>query len=130
MDAAVSWLLYVIFGALAGVAAGMGMGGGTILIPALTLLMALPQHAAQGVNMLAFLPAAVIALIVHGRAGRLSLRDCLPLILSGAAGAIAGALLANLLAGEWLRRGYGVFLILLAVCQLIRGERRRENVKK
>ena len=56
-----NWLIFIIFGFLSGIVAGMGMGGGTILIPALTLILALDQHAAQGVNMLAFLPAAVVA---------------------------------------------------------------------
>lgn len=43
----------------------MGMGGGTLLIPALTLLMGIPQRQAQGVNMLSFLPAAAVALYIH-----------------------------------------------------------------
>jgi uncharacterized membrane protein YfcA len=65
-----NWLIYIAFGLLSGVAAGMGMGGGTILIPALTLFISLDQHAAQGVNMLAFLPAAAAALLsIKKRAG-------------------------------------------------------------
>ncbi|MBQ6692552.1 MAG: sulfite exporter TauE/SafE family protein, partial [Clostridia bacterium] len=54
-------LLLILTGFLAGVAAGMGMGGGTLLIPALTLLLGVPQHMAQGVNVAAFLPAAAAA---------------------------------------------------------------------
>lgn len=49
-------LLLFVIGAAAGVISGMGMGGGTLLIPALTLLMGIPQRQAQGVNMLSFLP--------------------------------------------------------------------------
>ena len=66
-----NWLWYILSGLCAGVAAGMGMGGGTLLIPVLTLALGLPQHAAQGVNVLAFLPAAVAALVIHAKAGRL-----------------------------------------------------------
>ena len=68
-----NWLWYILSGLCAGVAAGMGMGGGTLLIPVLTLALGLPQHAAQGVNVLAFLPAAVAALVIHAKAGRLHL---------------------------------------------------------
>lgn len=64
-------LLHFVIGAAAGVISGMGMGGGTLLIPALTLLMGIPQRQAQGVNMLSFLPAAAAALYIHkrGKAG-------------------------------------------------------------
>lgn len=78
-----NWLWYILSGLCAGVAAGMGMGGGTLLIPVLTLALGLPQHAAQGVNVLAFLPAAVAALVIHAKAGRLHLRACLPIIFAG-----------------------------------------------
>ena len=54
-------LLLFVIAAAAGVISGMGMGGGTLLIPALTLLMGIPQRQAQGVNMLSFLPAAAAA---------------------------------------------------------------------
>ena len=36
-------LLLFVIGAVAGVISGMGMGGGTLLIPALTLLMGISQ---------------------------------------------------------------------------------------
>lgn len=64
--------------AAAGVISGMGMGGGTLLIPALTLLMGIPQRQAQGVNMLSFLPAAAAALYIHKKEGRLELKSSLP----------------------------------------------------
>ena len=79
-----NWIWYIITGLCAGIVAGMGMGGGTLLIPVLTLALGLEQHAAQGVNVIAFLPAAVAALVVHAKAGRLQLRACVPIILAGA----------------------------------------------
>ena len=87
-----NWLWYILSGLCAGVAAGMGMGGGTLLIPVLTLALGLPQHAAQGVNVLA----------------------CLPIIFAGALGALAASFLAGRIDAPWLRRMFGGFLILLA----------------
>lgn len=107
-------ILLVITGFLAGTAAGMGMGGGTLLIPALTLLFGVAQHDAQGINVAAFLPAAAAALFVHAREGRISFRECMPLILSGAAGALLLSLLAGLLPAGFLRRAFGIFLLFLA----------------
>ena len=76
-------LLLFAIAAAAGVISGMGMGGGTLLIPALTLLMGIPQRQAQGVNMLSFLPAAAVALYIHKKEGRLELKSSLPVIAAG-----------------------------------------------
>ncbi len=114
-----NWLWYILAGLCAGVAAGMGMGGGTLLIPVLTLALGLPQHAAQGVNVLAFLPAAAAALLVHRKAGRLRLRECLPVILAGAAGALGASILAGAVSAPWLRRIFGAFLTILAFTRIL-----------
>ncbi len=125
-----SVLIYILAGLGSGVIAGMGMGGGTLLIPALTLLLSVDQHAAQGVNMLAFIPAAVAALIIHYRAGRLRLKESLPIMIAGLAGAAGGALLAVWISGQWLRRMFGVFLIALSIVQWIGGEKREKEGRK
>lgn len=93
-------LLLFVIGAAAGVISGMGMGGGTLLIPVLTLLMGIPQRQAQGVNMLSFLPAAAAALYIHKKEGRLELKSSLPVIAAGIVGALFGALAAG-----WLKGG-------------------------
>ena len=76
-------LWYLLAGLAAGVLAGMGMGGGTLLIPLLTLALGVGQQDAQGVNMLAFLPGAVLALWIHKKAGRVTLKGCWPMLLFG-----------------------------------------------
>ena len=103
--------------AAAGVISGMGMGGGALLVPALTLLMGIPQRQAQGVNMLSFLPAAAAALFIHKREGRLKLKGSLPIIAGGLLGAVAGALFAARLSEEWLKKAFGLFLTILSIIQ-------------
>jgi uncharacterized membrane protein YfcA len=120
-----NWLIYLVSGFLSGVIAGMGMGGGTILVPALTFFTGLSQHSAQAINMLAFLPGAVIALIVHKKGGRVDLKTSMPLILSGIVGAVGGAFIAVLLSSDILRRLFGAFLAALAVVQFISGEKQK-----
>ena len=117
--------LYILSGLSAGVLAGMGMGGGTVLIPMLTLLAGVSQHSAQNINMLAFLPAAAVAVFLHRREGRLHLARCVPIFLGGAVGAVCGSFLAMLFSGEWLGRIFGFFLMGSSVYQLIAGERKR-----
>lgn len=115
--------MYIVSGLLSGVAAGMGMGGGTILIPALTLLGGLGQHAAQGVNMLAFVPAAIAALIVHAKEKRVDFKSSLPVLLGGVAGALPGVLLCAWISGAWLRRAFGAFLLALCVARIVKAIR-------
>lgn len=115
MDAAVRGLWYVLCGLFSGVLAGMGMGGGTLLIPALTLLLGMGQHQAQGVNMLAFLPAGLLAVYIHRKEGRVALKSVWPILAAGMAGAALGALAAAALEGGWLRRIFGAFLLILGI---------------
>jgi len=118
---------YILAGLAAGVISGMGMGGGTLLIPILTLLLGVSQHSAQGVNMLAFLPGAILAIFIHRKNGRICFKAALPLLISGAIGAVGGALLAACLTGDWLRRGFGAFLVVLAFVQWRSGEKRNRK---
>ncbi len=120
-------LVYILSGLFSGVAAGMGMGGGTILIPALTLLGGLGQHAAQGVNMLAFVPAAAAALFVHAKAKRVDFKSSLPVLLGGVAGALPGVWLCAWLSGAWLRRAFGAFLLLLCIARVVKARRKGQE---
>lgn len=112
-----NFLFLLITGFASGILSGMGMGGGTVLIPILTLLAGIGQHEAQGINMLAFLPGALLALWVHRKSDRLETKAALPLILFGSLGAIFGAFLATAIDADWLRKAFGAFLIALAVIQ-------------
>ncbi len=122
------WLMLAVYGLLAGVLGGMGLGGGTLLIPALTLLAGLDQRAAQGINLLAFLPMAAVALYEHIRQKRVD-RGVIRMALFGLAGAGAGAALALMLDAEILRKGFAAFLAVLAVVQCISGERAAKKRK-
>ena len=52
-------------GFFAGIIGGMGMGGGTLLIPILTIFLSFEQKNAQAINLLVFIPMAIVALIIH-----------------------------------------------------------------
>ena len=123
------YILPLIVGFGTGILSAWGMGGGTLLIPLLTLLLGMDQHTAQGVNMLAFLPAAILSLLVHKKAGLLQWKEGAGLILPGIAGAVGGALIASVLQADWLRRLYGGFLILLAFLRAFRLLRGKNDKK-
>ena len=121
---------YLLFlcGIAGGLLGGMGMGGGTLLIPLLTLLCGVEQGVAQGVNLLSFLPMSVIALGIHAKSGRLEKRGLLfiivpALILSG-----LFAFVAAYLPSAALKKGFGLFLVLLSVFPFVSAlKKNREN---
>ena len=112
-----AFLVLLLCGLAAGVPGGMGMGGGTVLIPLLTLF-GIPQAAAQAINLLSFLPMAAFALPVHAKSGLLKGEGLLPLILAALLFSALGSLLAARLPGGVLERAFGVFLIVLALLRL------------
>lgn len=114
-----SVILFII-GLAAGIISGMGIGGGTILIPALVIFVKPEQHIAQSVNLLFFIPTAVIALIIHIRNKRVDFKMAVPIILAGLAGAFLGSRLALTLQGTDLRRWFGVFLLAMGIYEMFR----------
>ena len=58
-------MLYVIAGIVGGIIGGMGMGGGTLLIPILTIMLDIPQKTAQAINLVSFIPMAAVTLVIH-----------------------------------------------------------------
>lgn len=114
-------------GILAGIIAGMGMGGGTLLIPVLTLLAGLGQHSAQGINTIAFIPSAIAAILIHKKADRIKFKECIPIVIWGLVFAALGAFLALRLDGKILRYSFAGFLAILSVRQFITGERQKRE---
>jgi uncharacterized membrane protein YfcA len=104
----------VAFGALTGVVAGiLGVGGGLLMVPFLTLVLDVPQHAAEGTSLLVILPTAIAASIALHRRGIGDLPSGLALGALGALGAALGALVALTLPGHVLRIGFACLLALM-----------------
>lgn len=112
-------LVFILIGLVGGVIGGMGMGGGTLLIPLLTLFTNTEQHIAQSINLIAFIPMSVVALIIHAKNKLLDCKYLLWVALPAVAASIPASLLIRKLGGESLSRWFGWFLIVLGVYQLI-----------
>ena len=117
--------MLILLGFLAGILSSMGVGGGTLLVPALVYFFNTPQITAQGVIMLIFLPTAAVALFTHYKNGYLKLRLTIYLAISAFFGAFGGAYLANTLSNAWLSKIFGVFLLLSGVEQLLPQKKRK-----
>ena len=97
---------------------GMGIGGGAILIPSLVIFLAIEQHTAQSVNLLFFIPTAIVALFIHIKNKSVNIKPALIIVVSGVIGAIAGAYMATSLSSEFLKKVFGVFLLVMGIYEI------------
>lgn len=112
-----SWIWFVVAGLASGVIAGMGMGGGTFLIPVLTIFFDIVQSKAQGINLFAFLPCAVVSLIVHIKNKLVDFKVGLPIIFAGVISSALASMLALNLKNEFLQVLFGIFLLIIGLVQ-------------
>jgi uncharacterized membrane protein YfcA len=116
MSGVVLYAALVAFGVLAGAAAGLlGVGGGTLIIPFLTLAVGVSQHQAEATSLLVILPTAIVATLVLRRKRIGDAALALRFGAFGAAGGIAGALVALALPAHVLRLVFALFLAAMAV---------------
>lgn len=111
-------MINAIVGFLSGVIASMGLGGGFVLLIWLTLFEGIAQRTAQGINLLFFLPVAVLSVIMHLRAGLINKKLVLSMIPGGILGAILGTLGSQVLGNDLLRKLYAIFLLAFGLREL------------
>ena len=104
-------MLIGIIGFFAGIIGGMGMGGGTILIPALILFASIDPS----------IPMTIVALAIHIKKKNVDFDLVLPIVLFGIVGAFFGSTLAEYLPSELLRKFFGVFLLIIGIFEIQKG---------
>lgn len=113
------WLIPLAVGAATGVLSGFGVGGGTLLLVYLTAVAGVDQHLAQGINLLYFLPAGLLALPAHIKNGYVEKKVLLPCIAAGLTCAALCAWAATGLEADLLRKLFGGFLVLIGLRELL-----------
>lgn len=115
MNSLFMWLAALISGALG----AMGLGGGGVLIIYLTFVVGMEQTRAQGINLMFFIPTAVIAVIIYIKKGQIEPKKLLPYIIAGLPGAALGTYLGSLLGDTLLSKFFGGALLLLGIKELL-----------
>lgn len=113
-----SFFVTVPMALLLGFLSGLGTGGGSLLILWLTLVLDMPQGDARAINLMFFIPSALIACIFRWKQGNLDFKKVLPGILAGCAAAIAAGLLTAGGTPVILRKLFGILLILTGIREL------------
>ena len=105
-------------GLICGVLSGFGIGGGSLLMVWMTAVLSMDQKAAQGVNLLCFLPWAGCALIFHIKNSPIVGQAVWRAARAGSGCAVGGALLAQGVNAELLRKLFGGFLVLVGLSEI------------
>jgi len=121
------WLVLILIGLVSGTIGGMGIGGGTVLIPALTLFVNTEQHISQSINLIYFIPTAIIALIIHIKNKRIDFKIVLPIIIPGIIGAIIGSCIAIKFSSNVLKKIFAVFLLIMGIYEMFRKSKLAKN---
>lgn len=121
---------FILIGIFGGIFGGMGMGGGTVIIPLLTIFLSVSQKFAQGYNLYAFLIMAVVALIIHYKNKLVNFKDIIIIVIFGTAFCVLGAFLTTWVDNKILKIVFAVFLILLSGFEFIRVLKEKKEVKK
>lgn len=103
---------------VSGTAAGMGLGGGTVLLIYLTLLENMPQLKAQGINLLVFVPTAAVAVIIYAFKKKIAWKQVLIMAPLGIIGSFGGTYLLRILPSELLSKILGGVLIIMGAVRL------------
>ncbi len=108
----------ILAGLLSGVLGAMGFGGGGILILYLTLYRGVPQLAAQGVNLIFFIPSAIAALLIHTKNKLVEWKTALKFILLGLVGVGLGYLIVRTIDENLIRKIFSSILIVVGLKEL------------
>ena len=88
-----STVIPIIAGFLSGLIGSMGFGGGGVLIIYLVVFANIPQLQAQGINLIFFVPCAILATIIYTIKKQIDYKQILPVII----GVVIGAILSSFL---------------------------------
>jgi uncharacterized membrane protein YfcA len=114
------WPLTVAAGVGVGLLTGvLGVGGGFLIVPALVMLVGLPMRQAVGTSLLIIAANSLASLLGHLHGQPLDLALLMTFAASGVVGMVVGTGLAYRIPAERLRRGFAVFVVLLAAFLLL-----------
>jgi uncharacterized membrane protein YfcA len=119
-------IVLIGIGLVAGLLSGVfGIGGGVVIVPALIYLAGFRQHMATGTSLAILLPPVGIAAVLeYYRHGNVNLYAALIIAITVTFGGWVGAVVANRLAGPYLRLAFGVFVMALGASLIVGALRR------
>lgn len=122
-----TWPVAFVISVILGFLAGLGVGGGSLLVLWLTLVLEMSHPQARIYNLLFFIPSAVIASLFRWRSGNLDFKKILPGILAGCIGAAAASLLGQQMDIALLKKLFGILLLATGIRELCYKPKNKEG---
>ena len=107
-----------IVGAVLGFLSGLGVGGGSLLLLWMTLVLGADPAQARVMNLMFFLPSALIATAFRWKQSKPDWHHILPAAGAGLLGAVIGNLLSPILPHDLLKKAFGVLFLLAGVREI------------
>lgn len=109
----------VLVGTALGFLSGLGIGGGSLLLLWLSLVLGMDTATARVINLLFFLPSATVSCVFRWKQGLLDWKTVLPAIAAGCLGAVFGTVLGQKMETELLKKGFGILLLATGIRELL-----------
>ena len=117
------WINGLIAGLVMGFLSGLlGIGGGTVIVPALFYIFHLTMKQAIGTSLFIILFASFSGFIAHRQKRQVNLKLGLTLGIAGMAGAVVGGFSTTFISDLWLKLLFGILLLFCAVQMLLKKE--------
>lgn len=114
-----SFPFVLLIGTALGFLAGLGVGGGSLLILWLTLVLGMEHPQARTLNLLFFLPCAIVSSIFRWKQGAFDLKKLLPAIIAGCIAAGVFSFISNIIDISLLKKLFGCLLLLTGIRELL-----------
>ncbi len=115
-----STVIPILAGFLSGLIGAMGFGGGGVLIIYLVIFANMPQLQAQGINLIFFVPCAILATIIYTIKKQINYKQIIPVIVGGIIGTIISSFLLKNINTDYLSKAFAIFLIVMGVSSILR----------
>lgn len=113
-----SYPVCIVVGVILGFLSGLGTGGGSLLILWLTFILGYDASIARSVNLLFYIPSALIACFFNIKRGNFSIRKVAPAIIAGCICAGFFSILHTVIDIQFLRKIFGGLLIFIGIREL------------
>jgi len=110
----------LLAGLMSGIIGGMGLGGGAVLIIYLTVFAGVNQLAAQGINLIFFLPTAAVAIFIYSKKRIIKWRKILPIMIFGAVGTLISGFFVGRLNADFIKRLFGVVIVFYGLYEIFK----------
>lgn len=112
---ALDFLILIFGGFLSGIIGSLGVGGGGVLIVFLTFFMNFSRQSASVINLIFFIPIALISVIIYLKQKQIDIKKAIFLAIPGLFGSALGVFLTSVIKTSLLSKAFGVLLIAVSV---------------